>query len=145
MLWCFVWQSGCKENPKKYYKKKEKIAAHALLFSISKSAFVSSLLKSLPPSSHFYSSQHVESGGEKNTTSHVYNFNLHVHADLSRFSKEIVKENIFYIQCPCKQNFLFRIKSEKDKPVLKDFIFIRIFAPFTRIFTPGGTKTSYTL
>ena len=40
---------------------------------------------------------------------------------------------------------MFRIKSEKEKPVLKDFIFILIFAPFTHIFTPGGTKTSYTL
>ena len=59
--------------------------------------------------------------------------------------KKSLKKTSFFIQCPCKQNFLFRIKSEKEKPVLKDFIFIRIFAPFTRILTPGGTKTSYAL
>ena len=59
--------------------------------------------------------------------------------------KKSLKKTSFFIQCSCKQNFLFRIKSEKEKPVLKDFIFIRIFAPFTRIFMPDGTKTSYTL
>ena len=40
--------------------------------------------------------------------------------------KKSLKKTSFFIQCPCKQNLLFRIKSEKEKPVLKDFIFIRV-------------------
>ena len=48
-----------------------------------------------------------------------------------RICPDLVKNSLnktsFFIQCPCKQNFVFRIKSEKEKPVLKDFIFIRIF------------------
>ena len=50
-----------------------------------------------------------------------------------------------FIQCPSKQNFLFRIKSDKENQVLKDFNFIHIFAPFTTIFMPDGSKTSHTL
>ena len=66
-----------------------------------------------------------------------------------RICPDLVKNSLnktsLFIQCPCKQNFVFRIKSEKEKPVLKDFVFIRIFVHFTRIFMPVGTKTPYTL
>ena len=59
--------------------------------------------------------------------------------------KKWLMKTSFSIQCPFKQNIVFRIKSENQKLVIKDFIFMRIFAPFTPVFTPGGTKTSYTL
>ena len=97
-------------------------------------------MKKTPPSSHFYSSQHVENGGEKilphRCVTLIYRY-MRIYPDLV---KKLLKKTSFFIQCPCKQNFVFRIKSKKEKPILKDFI--GIFAPFTHVFTPGGTKTS---
>ena len=50
------------------------------------------------------------------------------------------------MQCPYQLNFfVFWITSEKENPVPKGFDVIRIFAPFSPIFTLGGTKTLYTL